>query len=343
MHSIVRKTLCLLCSTLVLCMAGIAFAENKVFIKEYTYRASDMDSKVSSRMIALQEVKRALLEQLGTYLLSETEVRNFRMTKDQVTSITAGIVATEIIREQWDGTTYALQAKITVDPADVARRVKEIGDDRVKTRELEEARKRADDAMQEARRLREELDHVRTPQGRLDRQADYTRAIQEVGTDDWFSGYLFTMKDGGSFIWTQYYEAGAQYCMQQDVGTVCIQMSDVASIRKGEYSPHAEVVSSPPLNERDRRKAEHDRADSERANKKAACQARYDALQRARDSGNYQEQLASYRKDCSGVKVMQSDERARARHQEKQSVQPRAGKQGDMDRIIKNANDGAAF
>ncbi len=55
-----------------------AFAEKVTFVKEYNYNASDLDSKVSSRTIALEQVKRLLLEELGTYLISETEVKNFR-------------------------------------------------------------------------------------------------------------------------------------------------------------------------------------------------------------------------------------------------------------------------
>jgi hypothetical protein len=40
-------------------------AETKTFIKEYTYQAGDEDSKNSCRVIALREVKRLLLEELG--------------------------------------------------------------------------------------------------------------------------------------------------------------------------------------------------------------------------------------------------------------------------------------
>ena len=42
-------------------MANLAFAETKVFVEEYTYQASEADSKISSRVIALEQVKRKLL------------------------------------------------------------------------------------------------------------------------------------------------------------------------------------------------------------------------------------------------------------------------------------------
>ncbi|MEK7789079.1 MAG: hypothetical protein AAB283_04110, partial [Planctomycetota bacterium] len=70
-------------------LTATAFAEKVTFVKEYNYNASDLDSKVSSRAIALEQVKRLLLEEVGVYLISETEVKNFRLTKDQVTTYSA--------------------------------------------------------------------------------------------------------------------------------------------------------------------------------------------------------------------------------------------------------------
>ena len=59
-------------------------AEVKTFIKEYNYQASEFDSKASSRTLALEQVKRILLEELGTYIEGNTEVRNYQLTKDQI-------------------------------------------------------------------------------------------------------------------------------------------------------------------------------------------------------------------------------------------------------------------
>ncbi|MDD3250273.1 MAG: hypothetical protein PHF23_07925, partial [Smithellaceae bacterium] len=73
---------------LVLFTPQITAAETKTFIKEYTYQASDEDSKHSCRVISLREVKRLLLEELGTYLESETEVKDFQLTRDQITVLT---------------------------------------------------------------------------------------------------------------------------------------------------------------------------------------------------------------------------------------------------------------
>ncbi|MDP3259923.1 MAG: hypothetical protein Q8M34_04975, partial [Thermodesulfovibrionales bacterium] len=89
-----------------------SFAEKVTFVKEYTYQASELDSKASCRTISLEMVKRLLLEELGTYLISETEVKDFRLTKDQITTYSAGVVSAEVVDEKWDGKTYYLKAKV---------------------------------------------------------------------------------------------------------------------------------------------------------------------------------------------------------------------------------------
>lgn len=334
---------------LLLLLSGAAQAEQVVFVKEYTYRASDIDSKVSSRTIALVEVKRALLEQLGTYLISETEVRNFKMTKDQVTTLTAGIVSAEILRETWNGTHYYLQARLTVDPREVAERIKALGSDRERTRELEAAQSRADDAWQEVEKLRRELDLAREDmQRQAGRQADYSRAVQELGTDDWFDGYRFTMRDGSSFIWKRYYERGENYCIDEPFGAVCIQMRDVASIKKGEYAPHTVVLSSPPADENVRRQAEQDRKAIERANEQAKqtaeCAERARELRRKRDSDVSQDELRHFRSKCPDAEaVLRANERELRTPERRPSPRPRDRKTADMDRIIQNAKEGSFF
>ncbi len=147
---------------LFLIIAGnYASAELVTFQREYVYQASEVDSKVSSRAIALEQVKRLLLEELGTYLESRTEIKNFDLSKDQITTLTAGIVKTEIIDEKWDGKIYALKAKIAANPDEVAKSVDNLRKDHHKTKELEETRKKADNAMKEIERLKKELEMER--------------------------------------------------------------------------------------------------------------------------------------------------------------------------------------
>jgi len=163
-----------------------ALAETKTFIKEYTYQAGDEDSKNSSRTISLREVKRLLLEELGTYLESITEVQNFQLTKDQITTLTAGIVQTELIEEKWntEDLKYWLKAKITADSSEVIKAIDTLRKDRQKTKELEEIRKRSDDLLKENERLRQEL---ATAKGTKKKKgiAAYNK-IKDLNAAEWF-------------------------------------------------------------------------------------------------------------------------------------------------------------
>jgi hypothetical protein len=134
-RSIIKNVSCLVLALILsfIFLTTTAFAETKTFIKEYTYQASDEDSKNSSRTIALREVKRLILEEMGTYLESQTEVINFKLTKDQIVTLTAGIVQTELIEEKWntENLKYWLKAKITANPQDVIKAIDSLRKDRV--------------------------------------------------------------------------------------------------------------------------------------------------------------------------------------------------------------------
>jgi len=160
----------------------LTFAEIKIFIKEYTYQASDYDSKISSRMIALEQVKRLLLEEVGTYLISETDVKDFQLTKDKITTMTAGIVQAEILNEKWDGKTYYLKAKMSIAPQEVTKFLEGLRENSQKNRELEETKKKVDEALNKIKQLQDE----RVDGQRLgSKQNEYSKAVAELKAKEW--------------------------------------------------------------------------------------------------------------------------------------------------------------
>ena len=167
----------------VLFSISLSFAGNVTFVKEYTYQASELDSKASCRTISLEMVKRLLLEELGTYLISETEVKDFKLTKEQVKTYSAGIVGAEIIEDKWDGKTYWLKAKVSADPKEVAKSIKSIGEDKQKKKELEEVRKKAKDALEEIERLKNELEIAKIDKKKIKK---YNKTIKELSATDWY-------------------------------------------------------------------------------------------------------------------------------------------------------------
>ncbi len=158
-------------------------AETKIFIKEYFYQASENDSKVSCRATALEQVKRLVLEELGTYLESHTEVSNFQLTKDQITSLTAGIVQTEILGEKWDGEKFWLKARIAADPDGVTKTIDDFRKDITKTRLLERVRAEADEYLRENEQLRKEL---LSTKGNIEKLKKYNENIDKLRATDWF-------------------------------------------------------------------------------------------------------------------------------------------------------------
>ncbi|MBF0472776.1 MAG: tetratricopeptide repeat protein, partial [Nitrospirae bacterium] len=190
-----NQYLILLSVTILLFYFNPVSAEVKTFEKEYTYQASDFDSKNSSRTIALETVKRLLLGELGTYLISETEVKNMQFSKDQLTSYSAGIVSAEILDEKWDGKSYWLKAKVSADPQKVEEELKKLIEDKDKLKELEDTKKRADELTKENIKLRKDLEaSAKTVDRDTSEEAKnlktYNETITGLSAINWFeNGY----------------------------------------------------------------------------------------------------------------------------------------------------------
>ncbi len=138
-----------------------AAAEKKTFIRDYTYQASEVDSKVSSRTVSLEQLKRLLLEEVGTYVQSETVVKDYRLTKDQIVTLTAGIVNVEILDEKWNGASYYIKAQISLNPEEVAQSVDSLRKNNAEQAELEESRRQMTAALNEVEKLRRELELIK--------------------------------------------------------------------------------------------------------------------------------------------------------------------------------------
>ena len=58
------------------------------------------DSQTDAKQYALLDAKRKALEQFGTYLTSTTTVENYQLTQDEITTFTAGLMQTTILKEE---------------------------------------------------------------------------------------------------------------------------------------------------------------------------------------------------------------------------------------------------
>ena len=148
------------------------FPAEKTFIREYTYIANWLDTKETSRAIALNEVKILLMEEVGVYISSELNIDTKSLLKDKkykmdetvdqkLTSITAGITKTTLLEEKWKKklgkSKYWLKAKIVLDPDNIQNKIREIIDNKKILTELESYQKQTADAMAQIELLKKQL------------------------------------------------------------------------------------------------------------------------------------------------------------------------------------------
>lgn len=97
------------------------FAENTTMTAVGEYVMGDNDTYTEAKKLALQDAKRILLEKVGTYVESKTEVKDGIVKSDEIKQYTAGIVRVEDIGEERSvlvnkATVVKVTVKAIVDP-----------------------------------------------------------------------------------------------------------------------------------------------------------------------------------------------------------------------------------
>ncbi len=125
--------------------AGTLFAAPETYIRSYRYQASETDSKLTARTAAISQVHHLLLGELGTYINSRIDIAKTSTGKGfsqhDITTLTAGIIKTEILDESWDGNEYFIRAKLIADPDEIA---KKLGDSRFIDEQKKKAKRRTE-------------------------------------------------------------------------------------------------------------------------------------------------------------------------------------------------------
>jgi tetratricopeptide (TPR) repeat protein len=166
-------------------LAGAALAAPQTFTREYIYEANDYDSRLTCRAIALEQVKRSLLEELGTYLESRSEYRQGTLVRDDIDVMTAGVAQVLVQGESWDGKNYWIKVQLTADPDSVLEALRGVMSDRGRARELLALKATTDAALQEIDRLRRELAASQTDNLLFARQISYLRQAQVLSAAQW--------------------------------------------------------------------------------------------------------------------------------------------------------------
>lgn len=108
---------------LMVSLTSVCHAKELSFIRDYTYKASDLDSKVSARSNTLKLIKAGVLEEIVTFVsnnssLEQTQSGNeFRSSFIQQTSTSsAGFLKARVLQENWDGFEMEMKAEVKADP-----------------------------------------------------------------------------------------------------------------------------------------------------------------------------------------------------------------------------------
>jgi len=141
----------------------------KTYTKEYTYQASEADSKNTARENALTQVQSLALKQIGTYIESsfydtqkESKTGKEQISEQDIVTITAGITRTKILDQKWDGEQFYIKVEMDVDEKDVLKKIEELKAQRDRTKELEDeiskAKEENNNDSKQIKQLREQLD-----------------------------------------------------------------------------------------------------------------------------------------------------------------------------------------
>lgn len=179
----------------------LSWADDLVFIREYTYKAGEADSKITSRQIAKQEIKRELLDEVGTNIYSKITIksddRGGVISKQEIRALTAGFVRLEVVEENWNGLEFYIKAMVVVDPGDVQRQINEVlsneAENALLKRQLTEQEKVVEKLRSELLAMNEALLESKSEKERERISQAYIEKSKEINANDYYDrGLDFT-------------------------------------------------------------------------------------------------------------------------------------------------------
>ncbi|MCL1947653.1 MAG: SUMF1/EgtB/PvdO family nonheme iron enzyme, partial [Chitinivibrionia bacterium] len=160
----VKTTIILFVLTL---LPTLTFGRPQEFVREYTYLASEYDSKVSARSNAVKQMRAILLREIGQVIIAEQRMEGASRSNEfiydnyseKITAIAASMVKMDILAETWSGTQYYIRAKMVVDPSQASRKADEI---LLNQKEMKILKDKNQEVLQQVERLNSQLSTLRT-------------------------------------------------------------------------------------------------------------------------------------------------------------------------------------
>ena len=195
-----------------MCFLSVSSAHAQTFIRDYTYKASEADSKITSRTIALDQVKIVLLQEIGTHIRQKISVTKDgsgnTYASEDVEALTAGFTSVEVMEEKWNGDTYYLKAKLVADTDKVLNSLKSYkNSDSEKNKQLEELKANKiilDKTRKEVNKLKKQLFEVKEKKQKEKIIIKYVNKINDLSASEMYTkawAYLEDGKDEEAAYW----------------------------------------------------------------------------------------------------------------------------------------------
>ena len=110
-------------------LVPIGHVYGETYYREYIYHPENSDDIETSRAIASDEIKKALLSELGTFIQHELTIKRSQSVStafEDTEIITSGFVSLEILEEKWINDFYYMRAKLEVDPIEIKENLRVI-------------------------------------------------------------------------------------------------------------------------------------------------------------------------------------------------------------------------
>lgn len=161
----------LLLTSVIFFQSNLLYGQEKTFIREYTYHAGENDSKISSRAIAIAELRSLLLHEIGVYVESEQLLKTVEIDGkfsqdfvENIATISAGITKLEVLEEKWNGEIFFMKAAITINIKEFEETLKQAVNAKKQNKEVTILKKELDDTKREIALLSEQINKLQNEQ-----------------------------------------------------------------------------------------------------------------------------------------------------------------------------------
>lgn len=178
-----RKVISILTKNIICASLLFVTTSNNVYaesyIRDYTYTASEADSKLSSRIIALDQIKILLLQEIGTHIRQEINISKNgggeTLASEDIEAITAGFTKVDILEEKWNGTEYFLKARIEANTKNVLNALEVF-----KTHKSEDDKKNLEALKANKLELEEARQRIKNLQKQLNNSNNYKQTKETI-------------------------------------------------------------------------------------------------------------------------------------------------------------------